>query len=330
MTGNITTDNSHRKKINKSAPFDLSPLTESGLGFAQLLAHAANQLTELPDFSDDEKIAIMSDFGGEHKEAHFNTYSFLIMAYSKVGPFVDQMTRLRKKHNLYEKHSEFTFKDLSFGPRSRALPEYLHTVDNFIHGALITIAIEKKIETVFGSTKKETYPFIEEQLAAMGLGKWKGATGEKALRICHSIAAFIALTTRENQRLLWYCDNDSINENAKDRNFSDTQKIFAHSLNMYSKHKFDLVGFAKSFDKKSHLDDLLSIPDLAAGVIQDLLKAHKTGDNIIPGGAEKIELLKWISSKSQFLSKITIQISKLENGDLGSGVVNFNPATHNN
>lgn len=268
----------------------------------------------------------MSDFSGEHSDAHFNTYSFLILAYSKIGPFKDQVEELRRKHGLLEPYSEFAFKDLTFGPRSRALPEFLHLVDNFIHGAIVTIAIEKNVDTVFGVSKKNTYPHIEQQLVAMGLGQWKGAVAEKALRVCHSIALFVALTTRENQRLLWYCDNDAINENTLNRSFANTQQIFAHILSMYSKHKFDLVGFGKSFDRKSHLDDLLSIPDFAAGVVQDLLKAHKTGEDNIPGGDGKVALLKWIAKQGKFLSKVTVQISRLANGELGSGVVDFTPA----
>jgi hypothetical protein len=316
----------HNQKIRKNGPFDLSAITPEYPYFSQLLAHAIGQIKELPDFYDDEKIAVMSDFSGEHKGAHFNTYSFLILAYNKVGPFQLQVEELRRKHGLLEPYSEFAFKKLSFGPRSRALPEFLHLVDNFIHGAVITIAIDKEIDTVFGVSKKVTYPIIEEQLVTMGLGKWKGAIGEKVLRICHSIALFTALTTRENQRLLWYCDKDSINENTQDRSFTDTQKIFIQILGMYSKHKFDLIGFGKSFDDKSHLDDLLSIPDFAAGVVQDVLQAHKTNDNNIPGGQEKIALLKWMAKQGKFLSKITIQISRLTNGDLGSRVVDFTPA----
>lgn len=326
MARKKTLDAAHTHKIRKKAPFDLSVITEEYPHFSHLLAVAVGQLNELPDFSDDEKIAVMSDFGGEHPGAHFYTYSFLILAYNKIGPFMEQIEKLRKKHGLLNPYSEFAFKDLGYGPRSRALPEFLHLVDNFIHGAIITIAIDKQIDTVFGSSKKQAHQLIEEQLLSMGLGKWKGAAGEKVLRVCHSIALFTALTTTEKQRLLWYCDNDAINENARDRGFSDTQQIFLRTLGMYSKHKLDLVGFGRSFNGKSHLDDLLSIPDFAAGVVQDLLKSHKTGDDIIPGGAEKVELLKWMAKKSKFLSKITIQISKLTGGELGSGIVNFSPA----
>jgi hypothetical protein len=156
----------------------------------------------------------------------------------------------------------------------------------------------------------------------LGFGKWTGASGEKVLRVCNSIAIFVALTTRENQRLLWYCDEDAINADARDRGFTDTQNLFVRTLGMYSKHKLDLIGFGKSFDDKSHLDDLLSIPDFAAGVVQDALQVQKTGDDI-PGGEEKMALMRWIATQGKFLSKITIQIGRLATGELGSGVVEF-------
>ncbi len=209
----------------------------------------------------------MSDFSGEHKGARFNTYSFLIMAYNKTGPFQVKIEELRRKHSLSEPYSEFAFKDLTYGPRRRALSEFLQLVDNLVHGAVVTVAIDKQIGTVFGNSKPETHAFLEKQLEDAGLGKWKGETSEKVLRVCHAIALFTALTTHENQRLLWYCDNDSINEDGQERRFTDTQNLFARTLGLYCRHKFDLVGFGKSFADKSHLDDLLSIPDFAAGIV---------------------------------------------------------------
>ena len=289
-----------------------------------MIANALSQIDELPDFSDDGKIAVMSDFGGEHPGAHFNTYSFLFLSYNKVGPIMEKLKALREKHNLVEPYSEFAYKRLRSGARSRALPEFLNLVDNFIHGALITLVIDRNIASVFGSSKTEAHAFIEKELLASGFGKWTGASGEKALRICHSIAIFASVMTHANQRLLWYCDNDTINENGVERHFEHTQKLFAHILGMYSPHTFEIVGFAKSFDDKSHLDDLLSVPDLAAGVVQDILQGHRTGQDI-PGGDEKIAVIKWISSPAKFLSKITVQIAKLSDGQLGSGLIAITP-----
>jgi hypothetical protein len=156
------------RKIKKYAPFDLSAITREHPYFAQLLAPAIGQLKELPDFSEDTKIAVMSDFGGEHKGASFNTYSFLIMAYNKVGPFQGQVEDLRRRHDLTNPYSEFAFKDLTYGPRSRALPEFLRLVNSLIHGAVITIAIDKTIGTVFGKSKQETTRSCRNNLRIWG------------------------------------------------------------------------------------------------------------------------------------------------------------------
>jgi hypothetical protein len=72
------------QKIKKVGPFTLPAITPEFALFSHLLAHAVSQLKELPDFSDDTKIGGMSDFSGEHKGARFNTYSFLLMATTRL------------------------------------------------------------------------------------------------------------------------------------------------------------------------------------------------------------------------------------------------------
>lgn len=311
-------------KIRKAGPFEVSSLTTDHTLLAHLLANIIRQIPELPDFSDDKKIAVLSDFGGEHSNALFNTYSFLFMAYNKVGPFSEKIAVLRKTHNLVQPYSEFAYKRLRSGARSRALPELLQLIDSFIHGALITIAIDKRIDTVFGSSKHETHLQLSSQLAAHGLGQWSGYAAEKVLRVCHIIGLLASHLTSDQQRLLWYCDNDEINADGLDRDFSDTQQIFVKVISLYVKHGFEILGFGKSFEGKSHLDDLLSITDLAAGVVQDLLQNFRTGENI-PGGDEKIALMRWIATPARFLSKIAAQIVPMPDGSIGSGIVTFTP-----
>lgn len=311
------------QKINKRGPFKLSKVTDEYPYFSDLLNRIVQQsIRELPDFSDDSKIAVMSDFGGEHASARFYTYSFLFLAYNKVGPFEEKMSELRKKYGLLEHYSEFAYKKLASGAKARALPEYLQLIDSLIHGAIITIAIDKRIETVFGAQKKQAHPVMVKQLQEEGLGEWHGPGAEKVLRVANIIAAFAALLTHENQRLLWYSDKDLINEDGKKWDFTHTQQILVRALGMYLSHRLDVVGFAKSFDKKSHLDDLLSVPDLAAGVIQDLLLQNETREDI-PGGDEKAMVMRWIATPAKYLSKLTVQITRTDDGGIGFGCVDM-------
>jgi hypothetical protein len=115
-----------KQRIKKYPPFDLSAVTAEHPYFSQLLAHAIGQLHDLPDFSDDSKIAVMSDCSGEHKGARFSTYSFLIMAYNKVGPFQERVEELRRKYGIREPYSEFAFKDLTFGPGAGLCPSFFN------------------------------------------------------------------------------------------------------------------------------------------------------------------------------------------------------------
>ncbi|XVJ96747.1 hypothetical protein NLY09_14165 (plasmid) [Burkholderia vietnamiensis] len=312
-----------KQKINKSGPFKLANVTDEHPYFSHLLNRIVQQsIQELPDFSDDSKVAVMSDFGGEHSTARFYTYSFLFLAYNKVGPFEDKVRELRKKYGLLEHYSEFAYKKLRSGAKARALHEYLQLIDTFIHGAIITIAIDKRIETVFGAQKKQAHPIMVKHLQEEGLGEWHGLGAEKVLRVANIIAAFASLLTHGNQRLLWYSDKDLINEDGKKRDFAHTQRILVRVLGMYLSHRLDVVGFAKSFDKKGHLDDLLSVPDLAAGVVQDLLQQYETGEDI-PGGDEKAMVMRWIATPTKYLSKVIVQITRMADGQIGFGSVDM-------
>ncbi|WP_406821528.1 hypothetical protein ACJA3S_08785 [Pseudomonas sp. KnCO4] len=305
--------------IMKHPPFDITNIGDEHPLIAQLLATAANQLTELPDFKFDDKIAIISDFGGEHKGAKFLTYSFLIISYTKIVPFIEAVSELRKKHKILEPYSEFAYKDLNYGPRKRALPEFLKIADNSLHGALVTLVIDKKIDTLFGENKKAAYSRIQAAFIDAGLREWKFEPAEKALRITHAISFFASLVTHNNQKILWYCDSDAVNEN---RNFfNDTKNILNRTLGLYLTHTFEIFGFGKSFTEKSHLDDLLSIADLSAGVIQDVMTGHHSENDEIQ--EKKIPLIEWLTNRSKFLTKITIQILRLPNGKLSSQVISF-------
>jgi hypothetical protein len=100
------------------------------------------------------------------------------------------------------------------------------------------------------------------------------------------------------------------------------QKIFLRAVAMYSKHQLGPVGFGNSFKHNSYLDDLLSVADFAAGIVQDLLTTAETRKEV-DGRDEKILLLKWLAAKSEFLSKIPIQISLLPSGKFGCGLVDI-------
>lgn len=312
------------KKIRKRGPFTLPKIREDFPGLAQLIAPLIAQIDELPDFSDDSKIGIMTDFGGEHDGAVVNTYSFLIYAQSKMGPFEDATKELRCRHGLLDPFCEFQYKKLKNGPRMRAIPGFLDIVDSLIHGVLVTLVVDKSIKSVFGDKGPAA---VATQLAANGFREWKPSVAEKMMRVCHTAAAFLSVLTSPGQRLLWYCDEDAINKRGPHQPKSETLRLFATTLGMYSPHTFDLIGGGVSFTDKSYLDDFLSVPDLAAGAVCDLMTAHIRGHDSIAGEEGKKVVLQWIARPAPFLSKVTLQVARLPDGSIGSGLVAIEPAS---
>lgn len=313
------------KKIFKSGPFEVPRITPEYPDYSRLLSSAIKKIPQLPDFSEDRWISVMSDFGGEHKEARFHTYTFLIFASNKGGFFEERVAELRQRYKLVEPYSEFKYKKLYGGARKRALSEFLELADTCIHGALITLAIDKKVESVFGPKRSKAHAYIEKELKALGLGTWPGAVGEKALRICHAISMLLSVMTHEGQDLFWYCDLDAINDGGKGVRMKNLGQMFGHTLEMYCPHGFNKLGYGRSFDEKSGFDDYLSVADLATGTIQDLLTAHIQQSDISGSEEEKILLIKWIAKPADHLAKITIQIGHAPDGTLGSGLTEILP-----
>jgi hypothetical protein len=66
--------------------------------------------------------------------------------------------------------------------------------------------------------------------------------------------------------------------------------------------------------------------DLGAGVVQELLTYYKTGDDQLQSD-EKATVMRWIANRSEFLTKTTIRIVPLPNGEAGVGTVDFSRGT---
>lgn len=305
--------------MSKFGPFVFQKITDQYPFYSRLLAEEIHKIESLPDFNNDKAIFVMSDYGGEHKAADFSTYAFLISSADKQTIFKEKTLSLRNANGLNEPFIEFAYKNLRYGSIKRALDQYLSVSDRFIHGVLITISIDKSIPSMFGEERREAQRQIADTLSKNDLGNWKGSEGEKLLRVCHPIAMFLALLTKEGQKFLWMSDKDAINEDGNDRSFENTQHVFIHALRMYTDNKYDIYGFAKPIDKDPFTYDLLSLTDFAAGAIQEVLQ-HRIKGRDIKINEEKSKIIRWLGTSSPFLKKVNLIFIK--NGEtISSGNV---------
>ena len=89
-------------------------------------------------------VALFSDYGGEHKESKYYTYSFLVTGLDLAVHFQGAMANIRRRYGLAE--SEIAYKRFREGRMRAALPEYLKVLNNLLPGLLVTLVVEKKIK----------------------------------------------------------------------------------------------------------------------------------------------------------------------------------------
>lgn len=290
--------------------------------YVRNLADELLKVSGLPEFEGSEGLWIMSDYGGEHKGAGFNTYSFIICCADKAPVFREECRKIRVRHSLNTPFKEFNYKDLDSVRVKASLDDFLRVADSYIHGVLVTVSVDKNIPSLFGMTKKEGQREIQKQLKSHGLGEWKGEVAEKLMRICHPIALYLSLVRANSKKFMWLSDNDAINDDGKKRSFENTQEIFTRVLGMYTKKPFDIYGFAKSFKDEPYTNDILSLTDFAAGALQDLLSSKVKEIHKSPS-AEQEKIYKWLGSESNFLIKQHFIFTKSQDGLWDMGQVNI-------
>lgn len=308
--------------LKKRGPFKVPKFGAEYPVYAEVLAKEAEKLQFLPDLSKNKGIFVFSDFGGEHKGADFKTYSVLICSADNRSIFAGQTKTIREKHSLNNPWKEYSFKDLNYGNISRALDEFLDITNKYIHGLLLTISVDKNIESVFGGNFTKVHAAISKQFEEDKLGVWKPKEAEKLLRVCHAIGVFMSLIAHPEQKFMWLCDNDSINEDGKLRDFTHTQHVLGHCLSMYSENIYGVYGFAKPFDGDSETTDLLSVTDFSSGIIQEILQFKLKGKDL-DLSKEKLKLAKWMGSESECLTKLNLYISKDKMGNFEVGTVDI-------
>lgn len=290
------------KGDNKSIIFEL-------LNDGLVKTYKRHQLI-LPNFNENETVAVFSDYGGEEKNSKFYTYSFVLTDYNGLAFFREQMKVLREKYGMENPHKEISFKDAHYGPMMRCMDEYLSLTNNFVNGLLITVAINKEIISLCTSDNKKALKNITESITEYEYGKWKPFVLEKSMRIIYILTYLIKLLVPSGKKIFWMPDDDATMAN--ERRAVDLTRMLSNALNsLKDAPKYKTIGYSmKPFntDESYYMTDLLSLADLAAGSVEQYLTHTINNDEIFSDLAEKV--LKWHSVQGIGLKKLIYVIEK--------------------
>ena len=162
-------------------------------------------LPNLAAFNNDA-VGIFSDYSGENSGSYM-TYTVLVCGYNFISAYSEKMRRIRERYGLGEK--EIGFKSFGMGQVQASLSDFLAAADT-LPGFLCTMAIDKRIATVFGPHNKPQHERLAQALDGIGLGGRKPYVVEKLLRIVHMSAFLTTLLAHNGQKIFWMSDHDSI------------------------------------------------------------------------------------------------------------------------
>ena len=167
-----------------------------------LMSHRRGKLI-LPNLAafGNNAVGAFSDYGGEHKEAKYLTYSVLVCLWDFRDLFSEKIKEIRQRHKLGNK--EIAYKDLRMGQIQRALPDYLSTLSNFLPGFLLNLAVQKNVSEVFRSSAKETSNLLEAAFKSIGVEGRKPKVNEKLIRVTELVAFLTALLGKDGQKVFW-------------------------------------------------------------------------------------------------------------------------------
>lgn len=210
----------------------------------------------LPDLSSHRSLILTSDYGGQHKAATHETFSFLVAGLESCAQWNEERQLVRDR--FLNPNRRMSYKALNDRQRRLALLPFLSAADR-IPGLLTTALVNKRVSRTLNVTVED-----REQLPSSIAG-WPNQVLQKLTFVAHLGALLIAGLSSTGQDVLWLTDNDDFVAN--DQRVIDLTPLFGGIIGGYVGHALGHFRFGtmKCEAGDLQIEDLTAIPDLIAG-----------------------------------------------------------------
>lgn len=257
-------------------------------------------------------LLVASDYSGQHKGASFETYSMLFTGTRGWDEW--ETTRLQLRRIYKVGNRRISFKGLSDSRKRDMLPSFLNAADQ-LPGLCVVLAVDRKIQSLFHKDK----PIDLSSPELTSYSHYRDRIFERLLRIVHFVSFFVAGLSRQNQDVLWFTDQDAIAAN--DARVVELCGIWSNVLGNYLKHDLRHIkcGTTQCDDGSLQIEDLASVPDLAAGALGALLNQYAAkgimpSRVLIPAPSElppkSAHICKWLAYKEASLNRLILMIDE--------------------
>lgn len=214
-----------------------------------------------PTFDAKQPLLVFSDYGGSHKEARFESYAYFLTQPSVLPGWEKDRNDIRQAYGFV--NCRMAYKKLESADRARTLWPWLVAADD-LHGLLVTVLVEKSFGSFFSSDDLALLRTEVPEYATMNT-----KSIERIFRVCHFLSVFVAGLSNAQQEIIWITDEDQIAAN--DVRLHLLRRTFMQVSTMYLGATPKQVHCATTASDNGSLqiEDLASLPDLAAGALAD-------------------------------------------------------------
>lgn len=237
-----------------------------------------------PDLDDGSPLVLACDHSGEHALPEFRVLSFLVTTYKAVAEWEPLRSAVRTKHLADGRR--MSFKTLNDALRINAFPTFLNAASQ-LKGVLACVGVEKGF-----SLPKDKLPQRQHN--------WTPDTLNKLIEVCVFGGVMVDGLRAKGQPVHWITDDDSTvsTEKAKD----DATNLMGGVLHKYPDEHLEVgLGIASQFDDDLRAEDLVAIPDLAAGAFSETLSTIGKA-NMPTSGVGPMGLTRFVQIKSSLIN----------------------------
>jgi hypothetical protein len=263
-------------------------------------------------------VVIATDSSGQHKQNPFEVLGLLILDFDSSVEW--QILRQKIRHEILKDPRRMSFKQLSEPVRQRALVPFLHAADQ-INGLCLSIAVNKKID-LLGGGRGLFEKLIQEKVIK---APWKFDGFERMARTTHFISLLVAGLCSEGQNILWLSDQDEMF--GSPTKIEDTLRVLSSYFKTYVDWPMGNIraGTTQMDEGDRFEEDIVAIPDLAAGALAELVMRMKSNSpasvteipatGLVSDVSPKSDaLLSWLSDNTQNLKRTALVFDRRDDG----------------
>jgi hypothetical protein len=258
-----------------------------------------------------------TDFSGTHSQSQFWVCSCLF-ANADLSPAWPTL-RMFVRQKYLNDGRRMAYKALNDKKRQEALPSFLDAADT-LSGIICTIAVDKNYMWM------ATSPTTIKLLTHMGtlVGKWGSPAFETMCRVVLIWSAALGCISTPAQHVTWITDEDDIAAN--DDRLTDLLNYAGRMSGLFTAGKMgELAVNTTAIDSGDRgFEDFVSIPDLCAGMMADILNNSALQDVESVGqkylwknmSGKGGYLCDWYFGPTGSLRRVAILIVKRPNGGM--------------